>query len=112
MTASQEIDASFVGARLIGLQELLNAGEHHPRGWLPIFVVHKAVEERAESGFHRCVLRADHPAAHHLRTEWVSTDRAYQPDRIGEVGAEKQEIAIASGNGVNNRREILSRERI
>jgi hypothetical protein len=50
MTASQEIDAGFAGARLIGLQELPNAGDHHLRGWLPIFAVHKAVFQASVQG--------------------------------------------------------------
>src|SRR6266446_7207903 len=44
---SQEIDARVIGLCLVGIQKLLDAGEHHLRDWLPIFIVHEAVEQRA-----------------------------------------------------------------
>src|SRR5258706_15989139 len=65
----EEIDTSVARARLVGLQQLLNTGEPHLRNWLRVFVVHKAVEQRAKFRFYRCVLRADHACANHLRTE-------------------------------------------
>jgi len=109
---SQKIDACVTGACLIGIQELLSAGEHHPRNRLPIFVVHKSVEQRAECGFHSRVLRTDHAAANHLRPESMAVDGSHQTDRVSEVGAEKEQIAITLGDGVDDGREILGRQRI
>jgi hypothetical protein len=57
------IDLRVIGACLVSIQQLLNTGERHLWNWLPVFVVHEAVEQRAERRFYRCVLRADQDAA-------------------------------------------------
>src|SRR6267142_1241577 len=46
----QGIDLRVIGACLVSIQEWLNTGKNHLRNRLPIFVVHEAVEQRAERG--------------------------------------------------------------
>jgi hypothetical protein len=49
---------------------------------------------------------------HHLRAEAVCMDGSHQADRVTEAGAEEQHVAIAFGNIVDDRSEILGRQRI
>ena len=39
-------------------------------------------------------------------------DGSHEADRVSEVGAEKQQIATAFGNSIDDRLEILGRQRI
>src|SRR5438128_1492934 len=41
---SQEVDAGLAGSCLVGIQQFLNAREHHLGDWCPIFVVHESIE--------------------------------------------------------------------
>lgn len=38
--------------------------------------------------------------------ERMSLNRPYEPDRVGKVGAEKEEIAAAHGHGIDQSLEV------
>ena len=82
---AERVGAGLLGARLIILDEFIDAGEIHRRLVHEQFVIDDAVQALAHLLLDRAVLQPDDRAAEHLRGQPLLLDRAQDAGAVGRV---------------------------
>ncbi len=109
---AERIHAARDGLLLIALEEVADAGERHRRLRNVEVVVDDLVQELAELRLERRILQSDHAAAEELGLEADLVCRTHDPDGVGRIRGDVDEIRIGGVDGAHDRREIERARRI